>query len=121
MGGEQELAGRRVLITGAARGIGALLARRLHERGATLALLGLEPEQLAAVAAQCGGAPWYECDVSQRDQVNEAVADAVRQLGGLDVVQRRGQRSGWATRCGSSCVRRERASESPTTPSSTPT
>lgn len=86
MGGGQELAGRRVLITGAARGLGALLARRLHERGATLALLGLEPEQLADVAAQCGGAPWYECDVSQRDQVNEAVADAVSQLGGLDVV-----------------------------------
>ena len=37
------LAGRRVLITGAARGIGAALARRLHERGARVALAGIEP------------------------------------------------------------------------------
>ena len=42
------IAGRRVLVTGAARGIGALLARRLHQRGARVALLGLEPELLRA-------------------------------------------------------------------------
>jgi NAD(P)-dependent dehydrogenase (short-subunit alcohol dehydrogenase family) len=35
------LTGRRVVITGAARGIGALTARRLHDRGARVALLGL--------------------------------------------------------------------------------
>jgi NAD(P)-dependent dehydrogenase (short-subunit alcohol dehydrogenase family) len=83
--GEQELAGRRVLISGAARGIGALLARRLHERGARVALVGLEPDLLRAVAADCGGAPWYECDVAERAQVDEAVADAVERLGGLEV------------------------------------
>ena len=79
------LAGRRVLITGAARGIGALTARRLHERGARVALLGLEPELLEQVAADCGGAPWFECDVADREQVDDAVADAVERLGGLDV------------------------------------
>jgi NAD(P)-dependent dehydrogenase (short-subunit alcohol dehydrogenase family) len=78
------LDGRRVVITGAARGIGALLARRLHERGAQVALLGLEPGLLAAVAADCAGAPWFECDVADRDQVNAAVAGAVERLGGLD-------------------------------------
>ncbi len=40
------LDGRRVLITGAARGIGAALARRLHQRGARVAVAGLEPELL---------------------------------------------------------------------------
>lgn len=79
------LAGRRVLITGAARGIGSLLARRLHEHGARVALLGLEPDLLSATAAACGDALWYECDVTDRDQVNGAVADAVAKLGGLDV------------------------------------
>jgi NAD(P)-dependent dehydrogenase (short-subunit alcohol dehydrogenase family) len=83
--GEREIAGQRVLITGAARGIGALLARRLHERGARVALLGLEPDLLSAVAAQCGGAPCYECDVARREQVDESVADAVNRLGGLDI------------------------------------
>jgi NAD(P)-dependent dehydrogenase (short-subunit alcohol dehydrogenase family) len=79
------LAGRRVVITGAARGIGALTARRLSERGAKVALLGLEPDQLAETAALCDGAPWFECDVADRQQVDSAVADAVAALGGLDV------------------------------------
>jgi NAD(P)-dependent dehydrogenase (short-subunit alcohol dehydrogenase family) len=80
------LPGRRVLITGAARGIGAGTARRLHERGARVALAGLEPELLEGVAAQCGSAPWFECDVTDRAQVERAVEGAVEGLGGLDVV-----------------------------------
>jgi NAD(P)-dependent dehydrogenase (short-subunit alcohol dehydrogenase family) len=78
------LRGRRVLITGAARGIGAALAQRLHEHGARVAVLGLEPELLSAVAERVGG-PWRECDVSQHDQVERAVAELVAELGGLDV------------------------------------
>jgi NAD(P)-dependent dehydrogenase (short-subunit alcohol dehydrogenase family) len=50
-----------------------------------VALLGLEPELLEQVAADCGGAPWFECDVADRDQMDGAVADAVERLGGLDV------------------------------------
>jgi NAD(P)-dependent dehydrogenase (short-subunit alcohol dehydrogenase family) len=80
-----DLAGKRVVITGAARGIGALTARRLHERGARVALLGLEPELLEAIAAECGDAPWFECDVADRAGVDAAVAEAVERLGGLDV------------------------------------
>lgn len=80
------LEGRRVLITGAARGIGAETARRLHGRGAMLALAGLEPELLAALAAELGDAPWFECDVTDRLQVEEAVEGAVERLDGLDVV-----------------------------------
>jgi NAD(P)-dependent dehydrogenase (short-subunit alcohol dehydrogenase family) len=81
-----ELAGRRVLITGAARGIGAEIARRLHRRGARVALAGLEPELLSRVAVQCGDAPWYECDVTDRDRMDAATAACVTALGGLDVV-----------------------------------
>jgi NAD(P)-dependent dehydrogenase (short-subunit alcohol dehydrogenase family) len=80
------LAGRRVLITGGARGIGAALARRLHDRGARVAVVGLEPEHLAAVAAACGDAPGAACDVADGAQVDTAVADVVARLGGLDVV-----------------------------------
>lgn len=80
------LAGRRVLITGAARGIGAALADRLHERGARVALAGLEPDLLASVAADCGAAPWWTCDVTDRDGVAKVVDDAVQELGRLDVV-----------------------------------
>jgi NAD(P)-dependent dehydrogenase (short-subunit alcohol dehydrogenase family)/alkylhydroperoxidase family enzyme len=86
-GGDGEsLAGRRVLITGAARGIGAATARRLHERGARVVLAGIEPELLGRVAADCGNALAVVCDVRNRDQVEGAVEAAVEQLGGLDVV-----------------------------------
>ncbi len=80
------LAGRRVLITGAARGIGAALAKRLYERGARVAVAGIEPELLEGVAAECGGAPWHPCDVTDRDEVEAAVQGTVDELGGLDVV-----------------------------------
>jgi NAD(P)-dependent dehydrogenase (short-subunit alcohol dehydrogenase family) len=85
-GPQPSLDGRRVLITGAARGIGAALAERLHQRGARVALVGLEPERMAEVADRCGGAPWATCDVGDRLQVERAVDEAVGALGGLDVV-----------------------------------
>lgn len=81
------LRGQRVLITGAARGIGAALAERLASHGARLALVGLEPEIMAAVAERCGEGTFVaECDVSDSDQVKQAVDAAAEALGGLDVV-----------------------------------
>jgi NAD(P)-dependent dehydrogenase (short-subunit alcohol dehydrogenase family) len=82
----RSFAGRRVLVTGAARGIGAALAGRLAERGASVALLGLEPELLSELSGRLDGAPWRECDVSDQGQVEVAVEDLVGELGGLDVV-----------------------------------
>jgi NAD(P)-dependent dehydrogenase (short-subunit alcohol dehydrogenase family) len=82
----RKLSGKRVLITGAARGIGAALAKRLHARGARVALAGLEPSLLAEVSRDCGGAPFRYCDVRDHAQVESAVAEIVGTLGGLDVV-----------------------------------
>lgn len=79
------LTGRRVLITGAARGIGAALAERLHDRGAHVALAGLEPDLLADVGGRLD-APWWTCDVTDPAQVESTVQGAVDALGGLDVV-----------------------------------
>ena len=75
-----------MLITGAARGIGAALARRLHQRGAKVSLVGLEPELLQDVAASCGNAPYRYCDVTVQRQVEESVHGIARELGGLDIV-----------------------------------
>jgi NAD(P)-dependent dehydrogenase (short-subunit alcohol dehydrogenase family) len=79
--------GRTVLITGAARGIGAESARRLASRGANVSLVGLEPEELQRVAEQCGqGAAWFEADVTDWDALGLAVEGTVERFGGIDAV-----------------------------------
>src|SRR3954468_6501063 len=76
-----------VLITGAARGIGAESARRLAAKGHRVALVGLEPTELEAVAASCGnGAFALEADVTDGEAITRAVDEAAERLGGLDVV-----------------------------------
>ncbi|MBW3570836.1 MAG: SDR family oxidoreductase [Gemmatimonadetes bacterium] len=81
------LAKKVVLITGAARGIGAETARRLAARGARVSLVGREPHLLAAVAAELGpGHAWHEADVTDQAALDRAVAATVRELGGIDVV-----------------------------------
>ena len=71
-----------VLITGAARGIGAATAQRLHARGARVVLAGIEPDALARTAAECGDALAVVCDVRDRDQVDAAVEAAAEHLAG---------------------------------------
>ena len=79
--------GRTVLITGAARGIGAESARRLAARGANVSLVGLEPDELERVAAQCGSnAAWFECDVTDWGELERAVDGTVERCGGIDCV-----------------------------------
>jgi NAD(P)-dependent dehydrogenase (short-subunit alcohol dehydrogenase family) len=79
--------GRTVFITGAARGIGAAAAERLHAKGANVALVGLEPERLAALAERLGErrAAWFETDVTDLDALQEAVEGTVERFGGIDV------------------------------------
>lgn len=82
-----QLPGKTVLITGAARGIGAESARRLAAKGMKVALVGLEPDELAKVAADCGpDAVWFEADVTDREQLQAAVDGTVERLGGIDAV-----------------------------------
>ena len=81
------LAGRTVLVTGAARGIGAETARQMAGLGARVALVGLEPELLDALARELGdAAAAFPADVRDADQLEAAVAAAVTRFGGIDVV-----------------------------------
>lgn len=81
------LSGKRVLITGAARGVGAGTARQLAKQGARLALVGLEPALLAELADELGdGHAWFEADVTDQQAITAAIDGAADRLGGLDVV-----------------------------------
>ncbi|TNM26641.1 SDR family oxidoreductase [Streptomyces sedi] len=81
------LAGQVVVVTGAARGIGAELADMLAGRGARLALVGLEPDRLAGVARNLPGeAAHWAADVTDADAMRR-VADEIRaHYGRVDTV-----------------------------------
>jgi NAD(P)-dependent dehydrogenase (short-subunit alcohol dehydrogenase family) len=76
-----------VLITGAARGIGAGLAERLAADGAKVALVGLEAAEQDAVAARIGpAARAWEADVTEWEALERAVEAAAEHFGGIDIV-----------------------------------
>src|SRR5258708_6200802 len=78
--------GRTVFITGAARGIGAAAAERLHAKGANAALVGLEPGRLEQNAARLGDrAAAFEADVTDLEALERAVRATVERFGAIDV------------------------------------
>ncbi len=83
--GAGDLTGKVIVVTGAARGIGAAVARNLAGRGARLALLGLEPDELKIVAEDCGdGAAWWEVDVANGEELAKVALGVAEHFGGVD-------------------------------------
>ena len=80
------LSGQSVLITGAAHGIGAEVARRLAARGARVSLVGLGADELRRVAADCPGSVVFDADVTDQEALDAAVAGTVEAFGGIDTV-----------------------------------
>jgi NAD(P)-dependent dehydrogenase (short-subunit alcohol dehydrogenase family) len=80
------VAGKRVVVTGASRGLGTLLAHAFSRGGASVALVARTEKDLKAVAQSLAGRSLVFCgDVTDED-FNEEVADGVvAEWGGLDV------------------------------------
>jgi NAD(P)-dependent dehydrogenase (short-subunit alcohol dehydrogenase family) len=80
--------GKVALITGAANGIGAEVARRLHDKGARLILTDLDESPLNEVAARLGEdrVLTVVADVRDLPAMQAAVDAGVRRFGGIDIV-----------------------------------
>lgn len=85
-----DLVGRVAIVTGASKGIGLAIARRLHEAGAALVLADADPD-VESVAADFddtrpGSALGARTDVSEEAAVAEMVSAAVERFGRIDIL-----------------------------------
>ncbi|MFJ1644624.1 SDR family oxidoreductase [Streptomyces sp. NPDC088258] len=83
----RQLEGQVAVITGAARGVGELLARKLSARGAKVALVGLEAAELKRVAGRLHGEGdhWY-ADVTDTAAMARVAAEVEQRFGRVDIV-----------------------------------
>ncbi|MFE9096569.1 SDR family oxidoreductase [Streptomyces sp. NPDC007264] len=81
------LEGQVAVVTGAARGVGELLARKLSARGAKVALVGLEADELKQVSDQLYGdsAHWY-ADVTDHETMTRVAREVKERFGKVDIV-----------------------------------
>ena len=86
----ESLAGRRALVTGASRGIGAAVARRLAELGADVALAARDGDALGALAGELAGfgvrALPVRADLADRDSLAALMSRVGDEFGGLDIL-----------------------------------
>jgi NAD(P)-dependent dehydrogenase (short-subunit alcohol dehydrogenase family) len=81
------LAGKRIVVTGGANGIAAATVRAYAREGATVWSLDLADDKGRAVAADAGPSVTYRhCDIARRAEVDAAIDEAARAMGGLDVL-----------------------------------
>lgn len=83
----EQVDGKTVLITGAARRIGRAIALRLHAEGARVLIhYGGSREEAEETAALCGGAPIFQADLAQVSEIERLFAEVDARVGRLDAL-----------------------------------
>jgi NAD(P)-dependent dehydrogenase (short-subunit alcohol dehydrogenase family) len=83
----KELAGKAAVVTGGARGLGAVTARGYVEAGMRVAIMDLRDDAGHALARELGDAATFiPCDVSSPDSVERGFEMADQSLGGIDIL-----------------------------------
>jgi 3-oxoacyl-[acyl-carrier protein] reductase len=81
------LTGKTALITGASGGIGAAIAKALHDAGATIAISGTRVEVLEKVKAEIGERVHIlPCNLSKPEDVEKLIPSAEAAMGSLDIL-----------------------------------
>ena len=81
-----KLEGQRVILTGAAGGMGKILAKLIADAGAKIALIDANAESLQKLSATIDGSHAVPADLSNEEGCKEAIQSATQALGGLDVL-----------------------------------
>jgi 3-oxoacyl-[acyl-carrier protein] reductase len=79
---------KRVLITGATGGIGAVIAKRMAKQGASLTLSGTKKESLATLSSEIGGSNCHSvaADLTKKQEIRNLVVSAIEKMGGVDIL-----------------------------------
>ena len=96
-----QLDGQTALVTGAATGIGAAIATRLSNAGATVAVLDLDGAAAKAKAAELTNAIGLPMDVTDPASVQKAVQELLAQTGRIDILVNNAGIAGMAAPLGS--------------------
>jgi len=82
-----DLTGKCALVTGASGGLGASIAKGLHEAGATVALSGTREDALNNVAAELGARAFVvPCNLSDGEAVDKLIKEAEAAIGQVDIL-----------------------------------
>ncbi|GAB3454086.1 SDR family oxidoreductase [Massilia terrae] len=86
-----DLAGKVALVSGGASGIGAAIVRHLHAQGSRVAFVDIDDRAARALCEELGAAPgvapfYQRCDLTQLDQLHQAIAAVMELWGPVDVL-----------------------------------